>query len=369
MEAKLGGFLFPSIDENKCIRCGRCESTCPVLRKIEAAAPRPPVICYAAQNKDTSVLLRSSSGGIAAALENSAIARGVIVYGAAWDSPYRVAHKAAETPEDCQAFRQSKYIQSDIGRTYATIREQLERGRHVLFFGTPCQIEALYAITGRHGNLTTVSFYCHGVTSPRVFAEYLRYFEQNIGKRVDQFCFRDKTFGRKPSESFHFANINDPIRMEREWFLDLFLKNVSIRPSCLTCFFRLAPWASDITLSDFWEWRGGRTLFHTTKGLSKVFVNTPVGVSLWNEVRDKFTHEPVGTETTEKPAPQIRPVFERAFHRDFDRRGISFVLRKYPTVFGNLGRWSCSFRRRFLGKTRSVFFPVKFRGINRTDEG
>lgn len=365
MKPGLGGFLFPTIDGDKCIRCGRCESTCPVsiLRKTrnsDSYLKQPPSVCFAAQNNDSSVLFQSSSGGVAAVLENEAIAKRVVVYGAVWNSPCRVAHQAAETVEDCQAFRQSKYIQSDIGQTYTAIQTQLDQGRRVLFFGTPCQIKALYAIIGRRDNLATVSFYCHGVISPKVFAEYIHVIERKIGLSVTRFNFRNKTFGWHPSESCCFAGANDPIRLKNEWLLDLFLKNVSIRPSCLTCKFRLAPWNSDITLSDFWEWHDGKVSFRTTEGLSKVFVNTPIGVSLWNEVRNKFDYEPIQTETTEKPVAQIRPVFERAFHKNFDQHGIEFVLGKYPTKAGNFARWIHTTLLRIQGKIHSVFcFPRK----------
>ena len=44
------GFVHPQIDTAKCVRCGRCEQVCPVLRPHAA---REPLAVYAAKAKDT----------------------------------------------------------------------------------------------------------------------------------------------------------------------------------------------------------------------------------------------------------------------------------------------------------------------------
>ena len=59
------GFLYPEIQLDQCIDCGACEKVCPVLHPADTCYP---LEVYAARNRDETVRMNSSSGGVFTAL-------------------------------------------------------------------------------------------------------------------------------------------------------------------------------------------------------------------------------------------------------------------------------------------------------------
>lgn len=64
-----------------------------------------------------------------------------------------------------------------------------------MFTGTPCQIEGLYSYLGKEkaDNLFTQDIICHGVPSPNVWNEYLKY--RANGADIKDVSFRNKKYG------------------------------------------------------------------------------------------------------------------------------------------------------------------------------
>ena len=52
-------------------------------------------------------------------------------------------HIRIESNEELDILRGSKYVQSNINNTYKMAKEDLKKGKPVLYTGTPCQIEGL----------------------------------------------------------------------------------------------------------------------------------------------------------------------------------------------------------------------------------
>lgn len=128
------------------------------------------------KNKDENVRMKSSSGGIFTLLAESVIQAGGVVFGARFDSEWNVVHDYTESVEGLEAFRGSKYVQSDIGNNFKKAEAFLHVGRKVLFSGTPCQIAGLKKFLRRdYDALLTVEVVCHGVPSPMVWRDYLEY--------------------------------------------------------------------------------------------------------------------------------------------------------------------------------------------------
>lgn len=76
--------------------------------------------------------------------------------------------------------RRSKYVQSNQIGVYQRIRDELQRGRIVLYSGTPCQVAGLKSYLGRkYDNLITVDVFCHGVGSPFYWEKYIQYVSKN----------------------------------------------------------------------------------------------------------------------------------------------------------------------------------------------
>ena len=79
MNADQEGFLYPVINSAKCIDCGICDNMCQAKNMIKRK--REP-LAYACWNKNDSVRMCSSSGGVFYVLVEFIIAHGGVVFGA-----------------------------------------------------------------------------------------------------------------------------------------------------------------------------------------------------------------------------------------------------------------------------------------------
>lgn len=169
------GFLYPEADKSKCIDCGLCEKACPIFKEYKG---NPEGRAYACINKDESVRMESSSGGIFRLIAEYVLAKGGVVFGAAFDEDLTVHHILAESPGEIYKLQGSKYVQSRIENTYKKAKEYLENGRMVLFTGTPCQISGIKAYLNKdYENLILQDIVCHGVPSGKVWKKYVNFRE------------------------------------------------------------------------------------------------------------------------------------------------------------------------------------------------
>ena len=285
------GFRYPAVDHDVCIHCDLCSSACPMDRK-EHQKKSSAVQAFAAINMDAQIRDKSSSGGIFTIIAESILADGGVVFGAAFSEDFRcVIHKAAESKEELEALRGSKYLQSRIGNTYQQTKDFLETGRRVLFTGTPCQIAGLHGFLKKtYPNLFTLDVICHGVPSPLVWEKYIEYHEKKAGEKIQQVHFRMK----KPSwQDFSlqllFGNGREYRKKHNDdMYMRCFLQNVDLRPSCYACKFKLDDMEAGCTLGDFWGIGGILTEADYQKGVSLVLLRTEKGNALFSGVMDKL---------------------------------------------------------------------------------
>lgn len=172
MEEDSEGFLYPIVDRSKCVDCHLCEKVCPMSNVRDE---RRPLSIYAFKHNSDEVRMRSSSGGMFSLLAEHVLSRGGVVFGAAFDEEWEVAHKYIESAEELDGLRRSKYVQSRMGESYSHVLNFLKAGRLVLFAGTPCQIAGLLRYVRKdYANLLTMDFVCHSVPSPKVWRKYLK---------------------------------------------------------------------------------------------------------------------------------------------------------------------------------------------------
>ena len=310
------GFLYPKVDETKCINCHLCEKVCPVANQAES---RMPIDSYAAYNMDDGVRKDSSSGGVFTLLAEKVIAEGGVVLGATWNEKWQVVHTYTETKEGIAQFRGSKYIQSIIGETYKQAETFLKSGRKVLYSGTPCQIAGLRLFLRKeYDNLLTIDFICHGVPSPGVFRWYLQEEITNYAARkgrkntvsflpihsipegdvlmpeglsIKGIRFRDKCSGWK---KFSFVlllaeasaegkqnSVSLSYTLEQNSFLKGFLNDLYLRPSCHKCPAKSLKSGSDITIADYWGYKDTPNITDTDEGISAVLINTVKGQTVF----------------------------------------------------------------------------------------
>ena len=337
------GFCYPHINESICIDCGLCKKTCPVNSE---PIPREPIKVLAAQNRNIKYRIKSSSGGIFYLLAERVINENGFVFGAAINEYGEVRHVCVDKMSLLDSIIGSKYVQSDIGNSYALVKSLLIKGKLVLFSGTPCQISGLIKFLNHtYDNLLLVDIICHGVPSPGVFRWYLSEGIQNLlykagilpksdikmitrippqniidqfkGVNVSNVSFRDKRKGWKNfSLQFTVAalNGNETRTMKysktkrKDPFLRGFLSNLYLRPSCHDCRFRNLSSGSDITLGDFWNI--GKTLpdYDDNKGTSVVLINSKKGNEIINSLNMRQKEIPYSSLCKKGSAICVSPI-------------------------------------------------------------
>ena len=302
MRADAEGFLYPSVDKQNCVNCGLCEKVCPVLH-VPSLTNLPQA--YAAKNISDEIKLKSSSGGMFTALAEYILARGGVVFGAGFDKNWNVCHQYAETIDDLDKLRRSKYVQSDIGHTFEQAKNFLQQSREVLFTGTPCQIAGLKNYLGKdYANLLTADIICHATPSPNVWQKFLT---QNFTvSQIRAINFREKHFDwthfylsfLMPHALCAHGNvqtINEKIFFHiraaaaviyRNCFLKAFLQELINRPSCHVCQFKGQKRAADFTLGDLWgKWDRLITNEDRRYGISALLVNSTKGRQVLSQIK------------------------------------------------------------------------------------
>jgi len=255
MEEDEEGFRYPHIDIDTCIDCGLCEKVCPVIHAVTKDEPFEQQ-GWLVQHKDEKIRQESTSGGAFTAIASWVIRQGGVVFGAGYKKGFFVVeHQYVDREDDLSIFRNSKYVQSQIGESFKIIFEYLKGGRKVLFSGTPCQTEGLigYLKGKKYDNLYLVDFVCRGVPSPKVLSNYLEAQKKIIGGTFTRVLFRDKHYG------YHYSSLsiyNEDEKkdyhkgVDSDVYLRAFFNNFSDRPSCYDCPFRKRYRKSDLTLWD-----------------------------------------------------------------------------------------------------------------------
>lgn len=288
------GFPYPETDMIRCVDCGLCEKVCDFVPKVDARKPLHEdfrLRVAAVRHRDPEVVGRSQSGGAFTALSDVVLKEGGVIYGAVFHGTDRVCHKRAETKSERDEMRGSKYVQSDMGTIFRQVKADLKAGRKVMFTGTPCQVAGLksYIPDSLKAGLVLVDFVCHGVPSPAIWSDYLKYMERKGG--VVKATFRDKKVGgwKNHVESFVYG---EGQKRTAETFRILFYKNIMLRHSCAVCPYDISAHESDITIADFWGVDEVVPVMDSDAGTSMVICNSVRGEELLNAASESLEMHP-----------------------------------------------------------------------------
>ena len=289
MKSNKEGFLHPVVDINQCVECEACEKVCPGLNPAKTKGNSPQI--YIVQHLDEDIRYQSTSGGAFTALSEEVIGRGGVVYGASMTDDLTVRHVCVNTVEDLSRFRNSKYVQSDIGDCYKEAKELLALGQWVCFSGTPCQINGLYKFLGRdYENLIAVDVVCKSVPSPLVFKKYIDFKKKKEGNITD-IVFRDKKRGFLYCTMAHYPTHDDRLMgndvyrrgSESDEWLRLFLSGKISRRSCMNCPYQTIDRVGDFSLGDIWE--TGYQEFDDNKGSTLVHVYSTKAKAFFESIK------------------------------------------------------------------------------------
>lgn len=286
----------------------------------------------------------------------------LIVYGAAFDEKFNVTHQRAESIYDCEKFKGSKYVQSNLGNSFSNVLDDLKRGKTVLFTGTPCQIFALknYVMKANCSmeNLYLADLICHGTPVPIFWKDYIAWLEKKLGSELEEFSFRYQKAKWKNYPAM--AKMKNGKRYvntyEVRLYTSLFFTHLTMRDGCYSCKFANLNRPSDITIGDFWGIKECIPDFPYQDSVSQILVNTEKGeqlLDLISHMGESVIVRECKTDDYLKyqhnlTRPTERPVMLDAFRKDYKENGFSYILTKYAG-YGFKNKMKHNLKRLLIG--------------------
>ena len=338
MQPNHEGFLHPVVDAEKCVECGACEKACPGLSVAKNEQTQPQA--FIVQHKDNSIRYQSTSGGAFTAIAEEVIRRGGVVFGAVMTEELTVKHDFVSDIEGLAKFRNSKYVQSEIGDSFSVAKKILNEGRYVCFSGTPCQINGLYKYLGKdYDNLIALDVVCKSVPSPLVFKKYVEYKKKREGA-ISDVVFRDKKRGFLYCTMAHYLSHEDRKASrevyrrgsESDEWLRMFLSGKISRRSCMTCPYQTSHRVGDFTFGDIWE--TGNAKLDDNKGTTLVHVWTKKGAEFLDSIKDNVRLESYPIEKSRgaerKNTLKVQPNRDQLFVDANNMRADAFFFKYAP---------------------------------------
>lgn len=334
------GFWYPKVNLEKCIDCGLCEKTCPIINIANLKKnDLPQSICYAAEHKNLEVVFDSTSGGLFSALADIMYRNKGYVGGAIFNEDFSVRHYISANKKDLPKLRSSKYLQSDLSGFYRQVRDLLIEGEKVLVCGSPCQMAALRAFLRKdYENLIIADYICRGINSPKVWRKYLDSFEERYGYKV--------VYCKAKSKEYGWRNLTQKVILEngksyyetkdQSNFTKGYLRTgVYCRPSCYDCKFKGYPRISDITLADFWGIEKIDKTLEKNLGTSLVMINSQKGKAYFEQIKPRinyvsvpFTSIEAGNRSLNKSVDPPK-VSRKEFFEDLEQMSFLEIANKY----------------------------------------
>ena len=330
MELDKEGFYYPRINQDKCINCGLCARSCPFNRKSINRDKEPKRI-VGVKVKNLDERKTSRSGGIFTAMANYCLSQNGIIYGCVLDKELKVYHTSAESKEEANRFKGSKYVKSDLKDTYNRIKADLEAGKKVLFSGTGCEVAGLLATLKNvdTSNLYTCDIICHGVPSPMIYREFIDFMEKEHNSKITHIDFRDKSNG----SSSHLETLTCVTKkMTTNYYTELFYSHYILRPSCYNCQFSNMDRIGDITIADFWGIKEENESFYDEDGVSLALINAEKGEELFSNIIDDIDFIDVNTKSYMQhnlKKPSIEPSNRDEFWKDYEEQEFEYIMKKY----------------------------------------
>lgn len=293
-------------------------------------------VTYAVKNKNFDVRINSRSGGVFSALSDFYLKNNGVVFGCVLNENLEAIQICAKTQDERDKMRGSKYVQSNTLDTFKETKEYLDKGVKVLYSGTPCQIDALHSYLGkRYNNLFCIDIVCHGVPSPLIYQEFLKWNEKKYKGKCIQIDFRNK---KKYGWESHIESLliqknnSKKKQVNSRIYTELFYSHCALRPSCYNCLYKNLNRVGDISIADYWGINNINPEFNDNNGISLVIINTEKGLELFNKIKDDIYFIKTNIEDSMQPPLKEQfkePKIRKQFWEDYNNKGINYLIKKY----------------------------------------
>ena len=353
------GFLYPIIDEQRCVGCKLCEKSCPIV-SFKENKRLDEMSVYAAYSKDKNTRNTSSSGGIFSEIAINILNKNGVVFGATYDENYIVKHCYIENINELNKICGAKYSLSDLNSSYEDVKRFLDKNRLVLFSGTPCQIAGLKSyLKIDYKNLLTIDCICHGIPSPLVWKKYVNYRSKidNWGIPPIRINMRSKNTGWSRynySIEFYYSNDKKYSKVSsKDIYMNLFTRDYINRKSCANCHFKGTNRFSDITLGDFWGIWDVAPYMDDDKGTSAVLVHTHYVSSILKEISSNLELKKVSLKEVSKYNPSL--YFSSNCATDRSKIINKCIKGKFGSIEKHFNKQKKRFKKRFFEMLRLLF--------------
>lgn len=323
------GFYYPSVDEDRCIKCGLCVKKCIALQDPHAqefSIKR----AYAGHIKEDRELLSVASGGIATVLAKNIILSGGVVFGVVYNDAFEPVWDIIHDMSQIDRLKGSKYAESSH-HLFPKMLDEIKKEKNVLVIGLPHDIAAVRSFLGEKADLDSVflvELICSSVPSQKALTDFLGSLEKEYHSKIMHITFRHKENG-KVSPSYVKVDFADGTVFKQPLERTIFQKAFSFirRSSCYQCMFKGNTSRADLSIGDYWGINTSSLGYHES-GVSLILERSEKGKKLLDDLnQDEFVLEEADIETacgynhmTYKAASKSE--FADDFVQDFAQHGL-----------------------------------------------
>lgn len=293
---------------------------------------------YAVKAKNREIQKQSSSGGAFIVISDYVLNSGGAIACSVYSySTHTLDFCILDSTIERNRAIGSKYFQSNpcgvFEECYLWVKTH--PNQVLMFVGMGCQAAAFKLYAEKKGikkNTLIVDIVCHGVPSPQMWREYVENIQKKYHERLTSLDFKDKRNGwEKPTA---VAKVGGKEVLLRDW-IRVFNSGMALRPSCYACPYTCTNRQTDITIGDYWGIEKTHPEFFSQLGVSLLLIHSDKGRDYFDLFSKDFDYIETSIEDCLQPQlirPSIRADARSEFWEDYDKRGISFVMRKYGNI-------------------------------------
>ncbi len=336
MKVNEEGFWYPHVDESICTNCGFCSANCPEINCQKLNLPNSTYMAFGTNT----MVEKSASGGAFISFANAIINsfHGVVFGSILEPVTFKCKHTFAQSIEELVPMQNSKYVQSEMGYSYAQCKHFLQNGRTVLFSGTPCQVAGLKRyLNYKYDNLFTIDIICHGVPSPQFFNRWIQEIKSKYGENPIQLLFRHKDDRKNRLSAFETKIVYETKTVyeaayNSPYYLS-FIRADSYRECCYRCKYAQESRVGDISIGDCDRWRE-YPHFYPEEAKSSIMINTEQGERLWKMAQNRFIFQYLDYEKEceinhQLRRPSVRKKIRDRIYRDLKELNWKSLTKKY----------------------------------------